>query len=194
MAIGTRRTVLPGAPPFTVDDLLTFPDDGNRYELFNGRLVVSPALSLLHQDVIFRLQMIMHQVVPPGLKVYNTVNLRASEKDLYIPDLVVVRKATVRPKLLMLAPSDLVLAVEVTSPSTGSIDRGAKTDAYARAGIPAYWRIEPFEGPTVYEFELSGDSYRGPIAHKPGTVLTVSTPYPVSFDPADLLDEDWPNP
>ncbi|SEG85648.1 hypothetical protein SAMN05444920_105568 [Nonomuraea solani] len=38
-----RRTVLPGAPPFTVDDLLKFPDDGNRYELFNGSLVVSPA-------------------------------------------------------------------------------------------------------------------------------------------------------
>ncbi|MFC7588440.1 hypothetical protein ACFQYP_35580 [Nonomuraea antimicrobica] len=39
----TERTVLPGRPPFTVDDLLNFPDDGNRYELFNGSLLVSPS-------------------------------------------------------------------------------------------------------------------------------------------------------
>ncbi len=38
----TERTAFPAAP-FTVDDLFNFPDDGNRYELFNGSLVVSPA-------------------------------------------------------------------------------------------------------------------------------------------------------
>ena len=38
----TRRTVLQGEPPFTVDDPLTFPDDGNRYEFFDGSLFVSP--------------------------------------------------------------------------------------------------------------------------------------------------------
>ncbi len=57
----TARTVLPGVPPFTVDDLLKFPDDGNRYELFNGSLLVSPAPTSLHQRAIFRLQRILDE-------------------------------------------------------------------------------------------------------------------------------------
>jgi Uma2 family endonuclease len=184
-----RRTVLPGVPPFTVDDLLRFPDDGNRYELFNGSLVVSPAPSLLHQDVIFLLQTILHQAAPSDLKVYTTVNVRASEKDLYIPDLVVVPRATAKSVKLMLAPDNLLLAVEVVSPSTRAHDSGAKAVAYATAGIPLYWRIEPHEGPTLYVYELDGDSYKPPTAYKAGTTVTLTSPYPVTFDPADLIDE-----
>ncbi|MEW9548936.1 Uma2 family endonuclease [Nonomuraea sp. NPDC050783] len=187
---GTRRTVLPGAPPFTVDDLLKFPDDGNRYELFNGSLVVSPAPSLPHQDTIFLLQMILHQAAPHDYKVFTTVNVRPSEKDLYIPDLVVVPRAVARSVRLMLAPSDVALVVEVVSPSTKTHDRGTKAAAYAAAGIPLYWRVEPGEGPTLYVYELDGDTYRGPVAHKPGTTVTLSAPYPVTLDPADLVDDD----
>ncbi|MCK2220523.1 Uma2 family endonuclease [Actinomadura sp. ATCC 31491] len=186
----TRRTVLPGAPPFTVDDLLKFPDDGNRYELFNGSLVVSPAPTPLHQDVIFILQTILHQAAPSHFKVLSTVNVRASDKDLYIPDIVVVPKARARAVRLMFDPADVLLAVEVVSPSTKVHDRGTKATAYAAAGIPAYWRVEPLEGPTLYVSELDGDVYRGPSAHKPGTTVTLAAPYPVTLDPADLVDDD----
>ncbi|MBF8194476.1 Uma2 family endonuclease [Nonomuraea sp. K274] len=182
------RTAFPHAP-FTVDDLLKFPDDGNRYELFNGSLVVSPAPTPLHQDTIFLLQTILHQAVPSHLKVYSTVNVRVSDKDFYIPDLVVVPRATAKSVKLMFAPSDLLLAVEVVSPSTKLHDRGMKAAAYA-AGIPAYWRIEPDEGPTLYVYEIDGDTYSGPTAHKAGTRATLSSPFPVSFDPADLIDVD----
>ncbi|MEV4571666.1 Uma2 family endonuclease [Nonomuraea jabiensis] len=182
------RTAFPSAP-FTVDDLLEFPDDGNRYELFNGSLVVSPAPSLLHQDVIFLLQTILHQAAPPHLKVYSTVNVRPSDKDLYIPDLVVVSRDRAKAVKLMLAPSDVLLAVEVVSPSTKLHDRGTKAAAYAAAGIPIYWRIEPFEGPTLYIHELVDGSYKEPTAHKAGTTVNLSSPYPVSFDPADLIDD-----
>jgi Uma2 family endonuclease len=183
-----RKIVLP-APPYTVDDLLKLPDDGNRYELFNGSLVVSPAPSPLHQDVIFLLQTILHQAAPPDLKVYSTVNVRASEKDLYIPDLVVVPRVRAKAVGLMFTPSDVLLAVEVGSPSTQARDRGLKTEAYAAAGIPIYWRIEPSEGPTLYVYELDGDAYKAPTAHKAGTAVSLSLPYPVSFDPADLIDD-----
>ncbi|MFI7640190.1 Uma2 family endonuclease [Nonomuraea sp. NPDC049400] len=182
------RAAFPSAP-YTVDDLLKFPDDGNRYELFNGSLVVSPAPSLLHQDVIFFLQTILHQAAPSHVKVYSTVNVRPSDEDLYIPDLVVVSRANVKSTKVMLAPSDVLLAVEVVSPSTKMHDRGTKAVAYAAAGIPLYWRIEPFEGPTLYVYELDGDSYKEPTAHKAGTIVSLSSPYSVSFDPADLVDD-----
>jgi Uma2 family endonuclease len=183
----TRRTAFPSAP-FTVDDLLRFPDDGNRYELFNGSLVVSPAPTPLHQDAIFRQQKILHQAVPSHLKVLSTVNVRASDKDLYIPDLVIVPRQRVREVRLMFAPADVRVAVEVVGPSTKTRDRGTKVQAYAEAGIPAYWRIELAEGPTLYVYELDEDTYRGPVAYKAGTVATLTTPCSVSFDPADLID------
>ncbi|MFB9531989.1 hypothetical protein [Nonomuraea roseola] len=63
----TRRTVLPGEPPFTVDDLLKFPDDGNRYELFNGNLLVSPAPTSFHQLAIIRLGRILEDAAPPEM-------------------------------------------------------------------------------------------------------------------------------
>ena len=42
-------------PRYTVDDLDSFPDDGNRYELLDGVLPVSPAPSFLHEIVVQRI-------------------------------------------------------------------------------------------------------------------------------------------
>jgi Uma2 family endonuclease len=184
----TRRTVLPHPAPYTVDDLLKFPDDGDRYELFNGSLVVSPAPTPLHQDAIFLLQTILHQAAPSQMKVFSTVNVRASDSDFYIPDIVVVPRDRANVVKVMFAPSDVLLAVEVVSPSTKTRDRGTKAAAYAAAGIPAYWRVELDEGPTLYVYKLDGETYKGPTAHKAGTTAALAAPFSVSFDPADLID------
>lgn len=149
---------------------------------------MSPAPTPLHQDVIFRLQTILHQAAPSHLKVFSTVNVRASDRDFYIPDIVVVPRARARSVALMFAPSDLLLVVEVVSPSTGMHDRTAKVEAYAAAGIPLYWRVDP-EGPILYVYELEGDTYQKPVAHKAGSMITLSAPYPVTFDPAELIDD-----
>src|SRR5690606_25652366 len=122
----TTSTVLPGRPPFTVDDLLKFPDDGNRYELFNGSLLVSPAPTPLHQRVIFRLQRVLDDASPPELEPLSTVNLRVSDKDFFIPDLVVVPMASTEQVELMFSPEHLLLAVEIVSPSTKARDRALK--------------------------------------------------------------------
>ncbi|MGR6921822.1 Uma2 family endonuclease [[Actinomadura] parvosata] len=176
--------------PFSVDDLLEIPDDGHRYELFNGSLVVSPAPTPLHQDTIFALQTILHQAKPSHLKVYATVNVRASEHDFYIPDLVVVPKVAARSARLMFRPSDVLLAVEVVSPTTKVQDRKLKPEAYAAAGIPSYWRFESSPGPELHVHELDGGAYTEPSVYKGGTTVTLTTPYTVSFDPADLIDLD----
>ncbi|MFG2072489.1 Uma2 family endonuclease [Nonomuraea maritima] len=183
----TRRTVLPGAPPFTVDDVLKFPDDGNRYELFNGSLVVSPAPTPLHQRAISRLLLILERAAPPGLECLTTVNVRQSPTDLYIPDLVVVSEAVSDAVDLMFAPSDLLLAVEVVSPSTQVHDRATKKAAYAAAGIPLHWRVELDEGPALYIYRLDGESYPEPEVHKAGTAVTLVEPYRVGLDPASLV-------
>ncbi|GAA3141950.1 Uma2 family endonuclease [Nonomuraea salmonea] len=186
---GTERTVLPGKPPFTVDDLLGFPDDGNRYELLNGSLLVSPAPTPLHQRIIYRLQRLLDDAAPPGLEPLATVNLRVTDSNFYIPDLVVVRAEAASNVELMFAPRHLLLAVEVGSPSTTTHDQSIKPFAYARAGIPHYWRIEPDEGPALYTYRLDGDGYGEPAIHKAGTVAHLTAPFPLAFDPVVLSAE-----
>ncbi|MEV0200158.1 Uma2 family endonuclease [Nonomuraea sp. NPDC050691] len=183
----TGSTVLPGVPPFTVDDLLKFPDDGNRYELFNGSLLVSPAPTPLHQRVTGRICTILEAAAPLELELLQAVNLRVSDVDLWIPDVVVVPAAATESVGLMFSSCDIRLAVEVVSPSSRAQDRSLKAGAYAAAGIPVYWRVEMDEGPTVYVYELDGKTYGPPSAHKAGAVADLHKPFPVSFDPADLM-------
>ncbi|MFI7228184.1 Uma2 family endonuclease [Nonomuraea angiospora] len=182
----TRREIVLPAPPYTVDDLFKLPDDGNRYELFNGSLLVSPAPTKLHQLAIVQLQHILYGEALPEMVVLSTVNLRVTDKDFYIPDLVVVPVESMHTDPLMFSPEEILLAAEVVSPSTKMRDRGLKVMAYAAAGIQSYWRVEMGEGPTVYVYELNGDSYDPPTAYKAGEVANLTTPFPVSFDPADL--------
>ncbi|MFS1300815.1 Uma2 family endonuclease [Streptosporangium longisporum] len=183
----TRRTVLHGEPPFTVDDLLTFPDDGNRYELFNGSLLVSPSPIPLHQRAIARLMRILEDAAPPEYEPMQEVNLRVSDRDFFIPDLVVVPTETVEETELMFAPRDLLLAVEIVSPSTRARDRHLKRAAYAAAGIPVYWRIELSDGPSIHVHELAGDEYKPAERHDAGEAANLSVPFEVSFDPAVLV-------
>ena len=57
-------TDLPADRPLTVDDLEFLPDDGSRYELDDGVLVVSPAQANIHQLVVSRLQMLLGAACP----------------------------------------------------------------------------------------------------------------------------------
>ncbi|WP_084779854.1 Uma2 family endonuclease [Planobispora rosea] len=182
-----ERTVLPGRPPFTVDDLLRFPDDGNRYELFNGSLLVSPSPVPLHQYAILRLAWILESAAPPELQPLPESNLRVGPRDFFIPDLVVVPTEVVEANELMFRPEDILLAVEMVGPSTQTRDRHLKRSAYAAARIPVYWRIELDEGPSLYVHELAGDEYKPAEKHEAGETATLVTPFEVGFDPAALL-------
>ncbi|WP_052422602.1 Uma2 family endonuclease [Nonomuraea candida] len=179
---------LPSGRPFTIDDLLEFPDDGNRYELFNGSLLVSPAPTVLHQLAISNVMFALRSAAPPDLVALTAVNLRVSEKDYYIPDVVVVPRSALRIRQLMFAPQDMLLAVEVGSPSTKMLDEDLKAKAYEKAKVPVYWRIELDEGPVLYVHELNGDTYEPPVAHKAGTTVKLTKPFPVSIDPSQFVE------
>jgi Uma2 family endonuclease len=182
----TKRTVLQGEPPFTVDDLLTFPDDGNRYELFNGSLLVSPSPTPTHQYASLRLVRILEDAAPPQFQPLQEVNLRVGPRDFLIPDLVVVPTEALDGTELMFAPNDILLAIEMVSPSTQMRDRHIKKSVYAAAGIPTYWRIELSEGPSLYVHELAGEEYKPAEKHEAGEVATLFAPFETSFDPAVL--------
>src|SRR5215469_5752832 len=86
------RTELPDDRPLTIEDLDLMPDDGNRYELDDGVLVVSPAPANVHQLVVSRLQMLLGASCPAGLLVVSGNGVAVSASQYRIPDLVVVRE------------------------------------------------------------------------------------------------------
>lgn len=79
-------------PLLTVADLGIMPDDGNRYELIEGELVVSRSPSLIHQSVsgnLFR-SIDTHLIQNPIGRLWTTAGVILSELSAVIPDLVVV--------------------------------------------------------------------------------------------------------
>lgn len=127
---------------YTVDELENFPDDGNRYELLNGVLFVSPAPGLPHQIVATSLAAILRAFLgaEPGLFVTA-------------PGVVQVRPGVqMEPDILVgtLPPTgtewgnvpEQWLAVEVSGVSSRIYDREYKRDGYLEVGVREVWLVD----------------------------------------------------
>ncbi len=78
-----------------------------------------------------------------------------------IPDLAVVDAALAGSASHAADPSQVLLVVEVASPSTGIDDVREKTVLYAEAGIASYWRVELEPSPHIVVQELrEGGTWR----------------------------------
>jgi Uma2 family endonuclease len=127
-------------------DLERAPDDGRRYELYDGEICVVPAPILLHQVVQYALAEELRRICRQhgGFAVGSPIDVVFSEHDVLQPDVVYFRPA--RMHLLDLdsairhAPD---LCVEILSPSTEATDRGRKMQMFARYSVPEYWIVDP---------------------------------------------------
>ncbi|MGH9189159.1 MAG: Uma2 family endonuclease, partial [Acidimicrobiales bacterium] len=79
-----------------------------------------------------------------------------------------------------------LLVVEIQSPSTRLIDLNLKRAAYATAGVPSYWLVDP-EVPSVTVLDLDGNAYAETARAAGDAVLQVIRPFPVTIVPRDLL-------
>ncbi|HEX4932197.1 MAG TPA: Uma2 family endonuclease, partial [Gemmatimonadaceae bacterium] len=133
------------ARDWTVADLEELPDDGRRYEVIDGELLVTPAPSLDHQEAIARLYVMLapyvaaqgcgHVVFAPADVVFSP--RRGVQPDLFVVPLVDGR----RPKRFADA-GRLLLAVEVLSPSTARADRLKKRNMYRAERVDEYWVVD----------------------------------------------------
>ena len=130
-------------PLYTVDDLERFPDDGNRYELLDGVLLVTPQAALVHQVVANRIQLELGNslqkaglahVVGPGAVV------RMPRTQLQ-PDILVF-PARFSPMTDWRKITEHWLAVEVLSRSSRLYDREFKRDAYFALGLQQVWLVD----------------------------------------------------
>ena len=171
--------------PFTVGELDRMPDDGRRYELLDGALIVSPRPTTIHQLVAFRLARELDQACPDGLFVMPEPAVQLSDQTEFDPDIVVVRREHVGGAKVTEPP---LLAVEVRSPSTALIDLNRKKAAYEAFGVPSYWIVVPDRvRPELIVFELVDGRY-GEVAHVTGDEgLRLERPFAVEVVPARLI-------
>lgn len=178
--------------PFTVDDLEEMPDDGRRYELIDGVLLVSPAPGWPHQGVVTRLWSFLDRGRSPDLRVIVApFSVRYDTTNEVQPDVLVARFEDLTAKSLTVPP---LLAVEVISRSSRLIDRNFKLVTYARMGVPSYWLVDPDpENPSIEVFELLDDKRYEPTLKVAGEgEFSVENPFPVSFTMAELVADLHP--
>jgi Uma2 family endonuclease len=147
---------------WTLADLAKLPEDGQRYELVDGGLVVTPPASQRHQDLASDLRDRLTADAPPGWRVRVEYPLPFGDDTQRVPDVVVFRWPPEHPRpddQNPLGPADVALIVEVVSPRTRRTDRFAKPGEYAEAGIPLFWRLETDPELVLHAFALRGSAY-----------------------------------
>ena len=150
-----------GGVRFKADDIWDTPEDGNRYEVIDGELFVTPPPLEPHQRAAGTLHGYLWPYVHQRQlgRVYTApLGVVLDDENGVQPDLVYVareRLGIIAERGIEGAPD---LVVEVLSPSTRARDRGIKMRRYAAAGIPHYWIVDP-RARTLEAYQLGEQGY-----------------------------------
>ena len=176
---------------WTVDMLDALPEDGQRYEIIDGQLFVTPAPSNPHQYIVGELYArllsylrgsgVGYPVMSP-----SDVSRADRKRNRVQPDVFVVRVTNGKRPAGLFDLADLLLAVEVVSPGNPRYDYQTKRQLYLDAGIPEYW-IVSHEARTVARWRTADD---------PGEILSqrlewhpAGMPAPFELDLPQFFDE-----
>jgi Uma2 family endonuclease len=132
---------------WTPEDVRQLPDDGNRYECIDGVLLVTPAPGMPHAYVVEELLDLLREFargLRPEARLYHApLEVEILPQSLVQPDIFVARRKPGIGRIMKPADMrDLLLAIEVLSPSTARVDRGRKREFYQRAGVHEYWIVD----------------------------------------------------
>lgn len=131
------------APKWSYAEYARLPDDGNRYEVIDGEVCVTPAPSIPHQRVAARLFVLL----------YDHAHRHGLGEVLWDVDVLFVAGQFLRPDMVYVPPDAKLsdrgvesapdLVVEVLSPHSERIDRVKKPPRYREFGVPEYWVVDP---------------------------------------------------
>jgi Uma2 family endonuclease len=169
---------------FTVADLETFPDDGNRYELLDGVLFVTPVPLPPHEALIQRLMLLLGNHLSPWPEVWlaprSEVVLAPDNK--LEPDLQVYRAPSLPRSWADVEERWLV--VEVASRSTRIYDREYKRDGYLQLGVREVWLVDRFDRAV----RVTTHQTRAEATHRTPFLWTPPAPVPpLPIDPVELF-------
>jgi Uma2 family endonuclease len=132
---------------YSAEMVRTLPDDGNRYETVHGELLVTPAPRAWHQEVAARIFVELRAYAGShgcGHVFQSPADISWAPDVLVQPDLFVVDLDQAR-SLDWSQMRDLLLTIEVLSPTTARYDRYTKRRLYQEVGVPVYWIVDPDE-------------------------------------------------
>lgn len=144
---------------YTADMVRGLPDDGNRYEVVYGELLVTPAPRAWHEIIQRRLLVALDLYLrqhPVGEVLGSRADISWGPDVLVSPDVFVVPLEQAR-TLDWTRMRDLLLVAEILSPGSARHDRFVKRRRYQEAGVPLYWIVDGDE--RQVEVWTPGDSF-----------------------------------
>lgn len=177
------------AKHWTAADLAGLPDDGNRYEIIGGELLVTPAPLPPHQRLVTRLVLRLGPYVEAsaiGELFVAPGDVVLGADTLVQPDLFVVVRAAGRLLQSWAEAARLLLAIEILSPTTAHVDRTTKRALYQRSGVDEYWIVDP--AGRVVERWRPGDE-RPEVLHSALVWQPTPTHPPLTLDLVTLFRE-----
>ena len=146
---------MPQTTEWSYDDYAALPDDGNRYEIIDGEVYMTPSPATRHQLVAGQLFMELNSYVKAhrlGLVIYEVDLLFVSGNYLQ-PDLLFVPRSQFSGVVERGVEARPQLVVEVLSPQSSRFDRGIKPAWYRKNGVAEYWVVDPV-GQLVEQYAL----------------------------------------
>lgn len=175
-----------GPQPFTYEDLEATPDDGCKYEVIGGSLIVTPSPLGGHQSVALGLALALKAAATPETMVMIApLDWHQADGGSVQPDVMVIRRQDYDPDARLSASVTPLLVVEVLSPSNAVFDRALKRALYQSLGVPAYWIVDP-RAPSILALRLTGGRYETEAELGTGSFCT-DWPFPVRIGLEDLL-------
>ena len=130
--------------------------------------------------------MALEETCPGHLHVSQANDVQINPRRLFIPDVLVTTDEAARRSTGKFMASEVVLAIEIVSPSSQSIDRVMKPALYAKAGIPYFWLVETEGGLRVHTFALE---FEDEVYQPSGSftdVIKIDQPWPIDIPLARL--------
>jgi len=133
---------------YSYQDYFELPDDGNKYEIIEGELIMSPAPYTIHQDVMLNIAVDLVNFVRKTKigKIYVApTDVVISDINVVQPDILFITSE----KLQIITAKNIKgvpdLIIEIISPATGYYDLSGKKDLYEKIGVSEYWIIDPMK-------------------------------------------------
>jgi Uma2 family endonuclease len=184
-------SIQPAARLLTVAEYLAIGEVESGYsELVEGRLVMSPSPSPRHNLASWEIGRALRQWLPADLLAVQDVDvdlgLAPADAPGFVrrPDIVVVHGDGLRrveSEGGVIRASDVLVVVELVSPSSRRTDHVVKRGEYADAGIPHYWIVDLTEPVSLLACHLAGEFGYADGAAVTGT-FTSTTPFAVEID------------
>src|SRR5262245_61562077 len=173
---GREETRPTSGVKLTYDDLVLFPDDGQRHELIDGEHYVTPSPNQIHQFIVGNLHFAIRghlETHPIGLVFLSPFDVVFTKFDVVEPDLLYIsnERREILTKQNVQGSPDLV--IEIGSPGTRRRDETIKRRLYERSNVSEYWVVDP-DLEVVRVYRQGADGYGRPqeLVREVGDVLT----------------------